>query len=386
MIKVCVLTATRAEYGLLSPVIKKMNMDKDFEVKVVVTGAHLSPEFGLTYREIEEDGVKIHRKIEMLLSADTPSAISKSMGLAVISFADYFAENSFDCLLVLGDRYETLAVCFAAMNAQIPIVHMHGGEITEGAIDDVIRHVITKMSYIHFTSTETYRRRVIQLGEEPTRVFCVGATGVENAKCTQLLTKDELLEELMLDSNKKYALVTFHPVTLAEKSSVDQVKELLKAMEQMDDIQYIVTEANADAEGRIINKMWHQFADKKNNIYVFSSLGRKKYLSAVKYAEFVMGNSSSGIIEVPYFGVPTIDIGIRQKGRIKARSIIECDVDSYNILDAIRRARSEEFKKIIKDTTNPYGDGNTSEKIIEILKERFDVGLIDLKKKFYDLT
>lgn len=385
MIKICVLTATRAEYGLLAPIIKKMKKDDTFDVKVVVTGAHLSPEFSLTYREIEADGVCIHKKIEMLLSADTSSAISKSMGLALISFADYFAENSFDYLMVLGDRYETLAVCCAAMNARIPIVHIHGGETTEGAIDEAIRHAITKMSYIHFTSTETYRQRVIQLGEEPNRVFCVGAMGVENARSTQLMTKVELAKELQMDLSKKYAVFTFHPVTLESFSSTEQMKEIFKAMDKIDDIQFLITESNADMEGRVINEMLKEYSGKNSNIRVFSSLGMKKYLSAIKYSEFVIGNSSSGIIEAPSFGIPTVDIGLRQKGRIAAESVIKCDVNSFEIINAINKARSKTFREKIKNVINPYGDGNTSEKIVRILKEKVNEGKFDLKKKFYDI-
>lgn len=385
MIKICVITATRAEYGLLAPIIKKMNNYTDFDVKVVVTGAHLSPEFGFTYKEIEKDGVQIHKKIEMLLSADTPSAISKSMGIAMIGFAEYFAENEFDCLMVLGDRYETLAVCCAAMNEKIPIIHIHGGETTEGAIDEVIRHAITKMSFLHFTSTEVYRKRVIQLGEEPERVFNVGALGVENVMHTPLMTREELALDIGMDLSGKYAVLTFHPTTLENCRIEDQMLEIFNALDNINDIKFIVTRANADTNGRTINAMLDEYETKNSNVYVYSSLGMKRYLSAVKYAEFVIGNSSSGIIEVPSFGIPTINIGERQKGRIRAKSVIDCKTSCNEIIRAINTARSKEFRSKIKNVLNPYGDGETSEKIIEILKNKLNKYQGDLKKKFYDI-
>lgn len=383
--KICVLTATRAEYGLLSPIIKRMREDSELEVKVVVTGAHLSPEFGLTYKEIENDGIEIHKKLEILLSADSPSAISKSMGLAMISFADYFAENEFDGLMVLGDRYETLAVCCAAMNATIPIIHLHGGETTEGAIDEAVRHAITKMSYLHFTSTEVYRRRVIQLGENPDRVYNVGAMGVENALHTPLMTKEELAMDLGIDLKGPYGVLTFHPVTLETNSAEKQMRELLSALDDIKDMQFIVTRANADTEGRVINAMLEEYAAKNSNIHVYSSLGMRRYLSAVKYAKLVIGNSSSGLIEAPAFKVPTINIGDRQKGRIRAESVIDCEPECEKIISAIKEALSEGFRAGLREMENPYGDGRTSERIVEAIKKRLGNGERNLKKKFYDI-
>ena len=294
MVKICIVTATRAEYGLLRPVINGMLKDPDYDVNIVVTGMHLSPEFGLTYREIETDGVPISKKIDILLSADTPAAVSKSMGLALISFGEYFSENNFDMVLLLGDRYETLAVACAAVNARIPIAHMHGGEITEGAVDDAFRHAITKMSYLHFTSTEAYRRRVIQLGEDPERVFAVGSTGVENIENAELFSRDNLSDELDMDLSKDYAVVTFHPVTLENYTAEEQANELLGAIDEFPKMNFIITKANADQNGRIINSLLEGYAVNHSNVKIFDSLGMKRYLSALKYARMVIGNSSSG--------------------------------------------------------------------------------------------
>lgn len=382
--KVSILTATRAEYGLLKPLIKRLNTVENFDVRVVVTGAHLSPEFGLTYKEIEQDGINIDEKIEILLSADTPSAISKSMGLAMISFADYFEKLKPDMLIVLGDRYETLAVATVAMNQRIPIVHLHGGETTEGAIDESIRHAITKMSYLHFTSTEEYRSRVIQLGENPDRVFSVGAIGIENIVNEKLMSKSELEKSINYKLDKPYALVTFHPVTLEGNEYRKQVKELLDVCELYKDMKFIFTKANADASGRTINQMIDDFVERNNHVVAFNSLGMLRYLSALKYSTMVIGNSSSGLLEAPSFGIPTINIGDRQKGRLQADSVINCKPDKDDIERAIKIALSKEFKEEVKNTINPYGDGNTSEKIVEIIKDFILNNKINLKKKFYD--
>ena len=383
MIKICIVSAIRSDYDLLAPIIKKMNRDKDFEVKLVVTGAHMSPEFGLTYKNIEQDGIVIHKKIEMLLSSDTPCGISKSMGMAMMGFGEYFSENEFDVLMVLGDRYETLAVCCAAMNARIPIIHLYGGETTQGAIDESVRHAISKMSNLHFTSTKEYRDRVIQMGESPDRVYCVGAMGVENVMNTPLMSRDELSKSLDMDLCNPYALVTFHPVTLENNSSQEQITELLKIFDKLKCMQFVVTLANADADGRVINKMVEEYARTHKNVHVYASLGMVRYLSAIKYSECVIGNSSSGLIEVPSFKIPTINIGDRQKGRIQAESVINCEPNYDSMLRAINMAMSDSFKKNINNVVNPYGDGNTSEKVIEIIKQHKDK--FNLKKKFYDI-
>lgn len=381
---ITVLTATRAEYGLLNPIIKALKSCSEFCIKVVVTGAHLSPEFGLTYKEIEKDGITIDKKVEILLSADTPSAISKSMGLAMLGFADYFAENRPDALLVLGDRYETLAVCCAAMNERIPIIHLYGGETTEGAVDEAVRHAITKLSYLHLTSTEVYRKRVIQLGEDPERVFNVGAIGVENVLKQTMLSKQELAESLGCSLSRPYAVITFHPVTLEGSSAKVQCEELLRALNENADMDFIITKANADVDGRIINELLEEFAKRHSNVMFYSSLGMVRYLSAVKYATMVIGNSSSGLIEAPSFHIPTVNIGNRQKGRLKADSVIDCKPTKADICDAIHKAKSNEIRKIVARTNNPYGDGDTTSKIVSAIKTMFQKE-INLKKKFYDM-
>lgn len=382
--KIAVLTATRAEYGLLKPLIKEFDKVEDFDVRLAVTGAHLSPEFGLTYQEIENDGFKIDEKIEILISGDTPSSISKSMGLAMMGFADYFKRLKPDLLVVLGDRYETLAVAIVAMNERIPITHLYGGETTEGAIDEAIRHAITKLSYLHFTSTEIYRNRVVQLGENPKRVFCVGALGVENIKNEKLLNKAELETSIDFKLDKPYALVTFHPVTLDANQAEKQFQELLMVCETFKDMNFIFSKANADVEGRTINQLLETYVNYHDNAVSLDSLGVTRYLSAMKYCAMVIGNSSSGLIEAPSFGVPTINIGDRQKGRIQGNSVINCAPNADEIEDAIHTALTADFKKKAKSGNNPYGDGNTSEKIVDKMKEFLLENKIELKKKFYD--
>ena len=381
---ICVFTATRAEYGLLKTIIKALIADNTFNIKVVATAAHLSPEFGMTYQEIVDDGIKIDRKIETLLSADTPSAISKSMGLTMIGFADYFTETKPDAFLVLGDRYEALAAASAAFNARIPIIHLYGGDTTEGAVDEAYRHAISKMSFLHFTSTEEYRKRVIQLGESPERVFAVGEIGIENAINTKLLSLKELSKSLGIELRSNYALGTFHPVTLENNSSEKQIKAILKALNKHNNMQFIFTKANADTNGRIINQILEDYCEKHENFYLFSSLGMLRYLSAIKHARFVIGNSSSGLIETPSFKIPTINIGDRQKGRLMASSVICCEPTQTSIEKAIEKALSPEFRKVASKTTNPYGDGKTSEKIVKIINKIFSKP-VDLKKRFYDI-
>lgn len=383
--KICVLTANRSEYSLLKPLIKKLSKKKEFNVCVAVTGAHLSPEFGMTYCEIEKDGIRIDKKIEILLSADSPSAVSKSMGLAMIGFAEYFEENKPDILIVLGDRYETLAVCCAAVNQGIPIAHIHGGEVTEGAIDDGIRHAITKLSYLHFTSTIEYQKRVIQLGEHPERVFCVGALGVENVLNMPLISKKQLEESINFALDKPYGMVTFHPVTLEHGNAEMQVGELLGALDLFTSMKFIITKANADAEGRVINKYLEEYEKKHENVKLFDSLGTVRYLSAVKYSSMVIGNSSSGLIEAPSFRIPTINIGNRQKGRMQAASIINCKPESCEIATAIKRACTYEFQEKLEKIRNPYGNGETSDKIADIIFRYLFLETINLCKPFYDI-
>lgn len=382
---ISLLTSTRAEYGLLRPIIQNLNEISDFDVRIVVTGAHLSSEFGLTYKEIENDGFKIDEKIEIILNSDSASSISKSMGIAMSSFADYFEVLNPDLLIVLGDRYETLAVAITAMNQRIPIAHLYGGETTEGALDESFRHAITKLSFLHFTSTEKYRKRVIQLGEDPTRVFNVGAIGIENIKNEKLLTKEELMLNLNIDLNKPFAVVTFHPVTLESNGSLNQAENLLEVCKNYKDMNFIFTKANADNEGRTINKAIERYSIENNNIILFDSLGTKKYLSALKYCEMIIGNSSSGLIESPSFGIPAINIGDRQKGRLQGDNVINCLPTKISIQEAINLASQTTFKITAKNAYNPYGDGNTSNKIVDVLKEYLlNDNRIELKKRFYD--
>lgn len=383
---ISLLTATRAEYGLLKPIIKKLKLIDEFETRIVVTGMHLSDEYGMTYKEIEQDGFTIHKKIDILGDGNEPSDVSKAMGQALYGFSEYFKDFKPDLLIVLGDRYETLAVCCAAMNAKIPIAHLYGGETTEGAIDEAIRHAITKMSYLHFTSTEEYRKRVIQLGESPNRVFHVGAIGIENILEVDLLTKNELEKCINFKLDKPYAVITFHPSTLEEESIEEQVNELLEACNLHKELNYIFTKANADAHSRIINQLIDKFKDECENVAVFTSLGMLRYLSALKYCSMVIGNSSSGLIEAPSFGIPTINIGDRQKGRLSSDSVIHCLADKYAIFDAIETALSSEFQEKAKKTINPYCDGKTSDKIVDILKDFLLKDKIDLKKQFYNLN
>lgn len=382
---ISILTATRAEYGLLRPLILKLQQFKEFDVRIVVTGAHLSPEFGLTYKEIEEDNIEIDKKIEILLSSDTPSSISKSMGLAMIGFSDYYNELKPNLLIVLGDRYETLAVCCVAMNQRIPIAHLYGGETTEGAIDESIRHAISKLSYLHFTSTEEYRKRVIQLGEDPSRVFNVGALGIENIKNEALLDRVDLEKALGLSLDRPFAMVTFHPITLEKNSSAIQFKALLDVFHAHPELKYVFSKANADADGRVINAMIDNFVIEHENAVVFASLGTKRYLSTVKHCAFVIGNSSSGIIEVPSLHVPTINIGDRQKGRLQADSIINCNPIYADIERAIKYAMTKECKEKMKTVVSPFGCGNSSELIATKIKAVLNQNKLNLKKKFYDL-
>ncbi len=385
MKRICVLTSTRAEYGLLKPLIRKLDNDADFEVRNAVTGMHLSPEYGMTVKEIESDGLSIDKKIEILLSSDTPVALSKAMGLALISFSEYFEELKPDALIVLGDRFETMAVCCAAMNARIPIFHLHGGEATEGLIDEAVRHSITKMSYLHFASTQEYQHRIIQMGEEPGRVFCVGAMGVENALHTELMSRGELEDSLGFKLGDKFAVGTFHPVTLENNTAEKQTQVLLEAIERHPDITFLFTKANADTDGHIINKLLQEYSNKHVNLYLVDSLGMKRYLSTLGYARFVIGNSSSGLIEVPSFHIPTIDIGDRQKGRIAGATVIHCESDVDSIDKAIQKAEDEAFRESIKNVVSPYGDGNTSDKIVSVIRDYLLNNKIDIKKKFYDI-
>ena len=381
--KICVVTGTRAEYGLLYWLIKEIENDNKLELKIIATGMHLSPEFGLTYKEIEKD-FKIDKKIEILLSSDTSIGLSKTMGLAQISFAEAYDDLKPDIIVVLGDRYEIFSAVSAAMIARIPIVHLHGGEATEGVIDEAIRHSITKMSHLHFTATEDYKNRVVQLGEEPNRVFNVGGIGIENIKRLKLLTKDEFEKSIDFKLNIKNILVTFHPVTLENKTTKKQFQELLDAIDELKDTNIIFTKTNSDTDGRVINRMIDQYINKNSDKSTgATSLGQLKYLSALQYVDAVVGNSSSGLLEAPSFKIATINIGDRQNGRIKAKSVIDCLPEKKILMKIFETIYSNKFKKILKNVKNPYDKGHASQEIVKILKT---VKLENiLKKKFFNI-
>lgn len=381
--KVCIVTGTRAEYGLLYWLMKEVKADPELELQLVVTGMHLSPEFGLTYQEIEKD-FAISKKIEMLLSSDTPVGISKSMGLAQISFSEAYYELKPDLVILLGDRYEIFAAASAAMIARIPIAHLHGGETTEGAFDEAMRHSITKMSHLHFTATEEYRNRVIQLGEAPERVLNVGGMGIENIKRLKLLNKEELEESINFKLAKKNLLVTFHPVTLEKATAQQQFSELLAALSKLENTHIIFTKANSDTDGRIINQMIDNYVSfNSNKAVAFTSLGQLRYLSALQYMDAMVGNSSSGLTEAPSFKIGTINIGDRQKGRIKALSVIDCEASQSAIDQAFVKLYSNEFQESLVMVQNPYGDDCPSQKIIEKIKQTRLQTIV--KKKFFDL-
>jgi len=381
--KICVVTGTRAEYGLLYWLMKEIKADKELQLLVIATGMHLSPEFGLTYKEIEKE-FTIDKKIEMLLSSDSSVGISKSMGLAQISFAEAYEELKPDLLVVLGDRYEIFSAVSAAMIARIPIAHLHGGETTEGAFDEAIRHSITKMSHLHFVANEEYKKRVIQLGENPAKVFNVGGMGIENIKRFVLLSKEEFEKSIAFKLNKKNILVTFHPVTLESSTASQQFQELLNALDKLQDTNIIFTKANSDTDGRVINQMIDEYVAKNLDKSIgLISLGQLRYLSALQFMDAVVGNSSSGLAEAPSFKIGTINIGDRQKGRIKANSVIDCKPFEQEIAQAFEKLYSIGFQSSLQDIKNPYGDGMASKQIIEVIKN-IDLTNI-LKKSFYDL-
>lgn len=384
--KICVVTGTRAEYHLLYPLLKALDDDKEIKLFLAVTGSHLSEEYGNTYHDIEKDGFVIDVKIPILQKKDGPKEINMAMSEAIIGFNSFFERRHPDMIILLGDRYELLSAAITAMNYQIPIAHIHGGETTEGAIDECIRHAITKMSYLHFTSCEPYRKRVIQLGESPDRVFNVGAIGLENIRNQKRMSLKELEMSLGFSLGDRFAVVTFHPVTLEKNTAGEEFGQLLAALEQVTNLKILFTKSNADSGGLCINQMIDDYVrcHPENCMSVFS-LGMIRYLSALSYASVVIGNSSSGIIETPSFCVPTVNIGERQKGRIQAKNILNCNAEKDEILHTILRALSKEFYAYIQDTKNPYGDGNVSSKIIYHINNFFKEDKINLKKSFYNI-
>lgn len=382
--KICVVTGTRAEFGLLRWLMQEIQSDPDLDLLVIASGMHLSPEFGDTYQEIEQAGFVIDIKVEMLLSADTATAVTKSMGLGMIGYADAYARLAPDLIVILGDRFEIYAAAAAALIAGIPVAHLHGGESTEGAFDEAIRHSITKMSHLHFVAAEDYRRRVIQLGEHPDRVFLVGGLGVDAIKRMKLLDKKKLEKSLDFELGHRNLLITFHPVTLAGQSSAPQMAELLAALDELTtDTKLIFTTPNADTGGRELSSMVEAFVSTHPNARVYTSLGQLRYLSCMKYVDAVVGNSSSGIAEAPSLGIPTINIGDRQKGRLSATSIIHCNPTIVSIRDALSKLFDPLHHSNLLTTISPYGSGGASLKIVEVLKRHELKNL--LKKSFFDL-
>lgn len=383
MKKIAVVTTTRAEYGLLSPVIKELRSFENemLHIDLVVTGTHLNDDYGKTVNEIND---RIDYQIPISVKSDNCRDISMNQAEVLIKFSDIFYQEKYEGVVLLGDRYETLAVAIAAGNAKIPIFHLCGGDTTEGAIDEWIRHSISKISYVHFVTNEESRRRVIQLGEDPNRVYNYGSTSIDNIINIADMDKKTALKSIGL-TPCKYALCTYHPVTMESIDLKKQISDFLDAIRCFPDIEFIVTKSNADQGGAEINRLLDIAEKEIPNFHLFASLGAKRYLSLMKNAEFVLGNSSSGIIETPSFHIPTVNIGDRQRGRLQTESIINCNVDTESIIDAIKKARTDKYRKLCKDVVSPYGDGHAakaiSSKIIEIVRR----GSIDLKKKFYDL-
>lgn len=387
MNKICVFTGTRADYGLLRNLLKRLKDDSQIDLDILVSGSHLNEQFGNTFYEIEKDGFKCYTKLPIPIEDDSKCGMAKNTGMAITVFADYFKMKEIELLIVLGDRFEALAVSIAAYLQGIPIAHISGGDITEGAVDDAIRHCITKMSYLHFPGCEDSAHRIIQMGESPNRVFNVGEPGIENCLNTRFLTLDELSESIPKKIvNSDFAIVTFHPVTMENNTATNQLLELIHSMDYFSRLNYIITLANADSGGREINKIWDEEGRKRNNWFVTPSLGVTKYLSVLKYSKAVIGNSSSGIYEAPVFGIPTVNIGDRQKGRMKAESIIDCQPVERNIKEAIELALSDKYQQMAKNIKSPFGDGTASTQIVKHIKEYLENPFRDLKKQFYEIN
>ena len=386
MRKIAVVTGTRAEYGLLYWIIKGIHEDPELELQLIVTGMHLSPEFGLTVKEIEKDGFPIAERVEMLLSSDTETAIATSMGLGMIGFAKAYEHLRPDVLVVLGDRFEIHAAVSASIPFRLPVAHIHGGESTLGAMDEQFRHAITKMSHIHFAATDQYRKRIIQMGELPKNVFCFGAPGLDNIYRLKLLNIEKLSEELKIPRNVKIGIVTFHPVTLEKGSTRSQILELLEAIKEFEEIYWVFTLPNADTEGRSITEKINNFVSEfPEKGRVFISLGQLRYLSLLKNAVLMVGNSSSGLVEAPSVELPVVNIGDRQRGRVRGKNVIDVpECKKEPIINSIYKALSPDFRNSLKGMKNPYGEGNASEKIVKILKT-ISLGEGLIKKTFYEI-
>ncbi len=386
MRKIAVVTATRAEYGLLAPIIIELRKYENdmLKVELIVTGTHLSNQYGMTVNEIQDSGVRIDYEISIPICCENSVDISTNQAAALIKFSELFSQQKYNAVIILGDRYEMLSVAIAAGNTRTPVFHISGGDTTEGAIDEWVRHSITKISYIHFVTNDESKKRVIQLGEDPSRVFNFGSTSIDNILTIANMTKIEALESVGL-SDCKYALCTFHPVTM-ENIGVDKlIDEFLEVIKAYPEYQFIVTKSNADQGGNHINELLDIAEKTIDNMHVYASLGVRRYLSLMKYSEFVLGNSSSGIVEAPAFHVPTVNVGDRQKGRLQSKSIINCSTNSRDIIEAISLAMDEQHKKVCKLVVSPYGEGNSAKKIADKTIEIVKKGEIDLKKKFYDL-
>lgn len=385
MRKICIFTGTRAEYGIMSRLFRMIADDPELQLQIIATNMHLSPEFGLTYKEIEADGFQIDKKVEMLLSSDTANGTVKSMGLATIGFADALEDLKPDLAVILGDRYEMLCAAQACLIYNIPIAHIAGGGITEGAYDDAIRHCITKMSHLHFTSTEEHRNRVIQLGEQPNRVFWSGSLGVNNIRNEEIMPLNELEDSIKFELGKKYLLITFHPTTMENGSAEDQCEALLNALSAINaEYQLLFTLPNSDTNGRIITaKVKEYVAKHPKTAFAITSLGKKRYYSALKYATAVIGNSSSGLIEAPIFNIPTLNIGNRQEGRTRCESIIDVPATYETIIEGLHKAISNEYKEIAAKVNSPYEKAGSVELVFNTIKSYPLDGIT--KKKFYDL-
>ena len=384
MRKICVITGTRAEFGLLRPLIALIAKDEELQLQLIATGMHLSPEFGYTLDEIIAAGFVVDKKVECLLSSDTAVGVSKTIALAISGFADAFEALQPDLVLVLGDRTEILGAVIAAGIANIPIAHLHGGETTEGAYDEAIRHSITKFSHLHFTSTEAYRKRVIQLGEQPEMVFNVGAIGLDAVKKLKLLNKEEFENSIGFKLKKRNVLITYHPVTLEKEAPIQTFENILQALDELSETGLIFTHANSDKNGRVINKMITEYVEiHRDKAVAFNSLGQLRYLSALQFVDFVIGNSSSGILEVPAFRIPTINIGDRQKGRICNESVINSNNSLEDIEKSTTFALDKQFRETIQQQEMLYGNGTAAEKILKVIKEH---PVIPLKKSFYDIS
>lgn len=384
--KICVVTGTRAEYGLLRNLLLKLRDTENVKLDLVVTGSHLSDQFGNTQEEIVKDGFDDYIRIAIPLEDDSKEGMAVSTGIAVQKFAELFRGYKPDIIIVLGDRFEILAAVIAAHIIGISVAHIAGGDVTEGAVDDAIRHCITKMSQLHFPGCEQSAKRIVQMGEEPDRVFNVGEPGVENCLNLKLMSRNELSENLNFAINcHDYSVVTFHPVTMENNTAIEQVYQLIYAMDDQKGMFYIITMANADAGGRVINEIWQKEGKKRENWLVVPSLGVLRYLSAVKYAKLVIGNSSSGVIEVPALGTPTINIGDRQKGRMMAESVIQCDPAQDQITLAIQKGMTPEFQKTAKNIKSPFGDGTTSNQIVQIVLDYLRHKNETNEKHFFDI-